>query len=78
MRIQNHEILKYLSIKFTRTIENADADLYPNRFFGKPTRRYLVVERQKNAPEIISDVVLIGEDDPRPHGFSLGSLKNIC
>jgi len=59
-----------LLIKFSRTIENADADLYPNRFFGKSTKRYLVIERLKNAAEVISDVCLVDDDDQVPAGFN--------
>ena len=58
------------SYKFARTIENQDADLYPNRWIGKSMKRYLVVERQKNAPEILTDLVLVSDDDSTPPGFS--------
>ena len=29
-----------------------------------------MVERQKNAPEILTDLVLISDDDSTPNGFS--------
>ena len=47
-------------IQFTKTVENSDADLWPNSFFGKSKKRYLVIERQKNAEQIITDMCLIG------------------
>jgi len=54
---------------FVKTVENSDADLWPNSFFGKSKKRYLVIERQKNAEQIITDMCLIGESESVPTGY---------
>ena len=45
--------------KFKHTIENTDADLWPNSFFGKSKKRYLVIERAQTAEFIVTDICLI-------------------
>jgi len=47
------------STMYARTVENSDADLWANSFFGKSKKRYICIERQKNAENIISDMCLV-------------------
>ncbi|CAG5100446.1 Oidioi.mRNA.OKI2018_I69.XSR.g17001.t1.cds [Oikopleura dioica] len=56
----------------SRTKEGNEADLYPRGgFFGlKNTKRYLVVEKNKTASEVVTDLCIIADDQNVPSGFT--------